>query len=72
MKHPEKIKEFREIDVARKNKELLEEETKMQGPQPEPQLSAQDNFKNILEGDGEEELTEDKVQEMMREWMSNG
>ena len=33
VKHPEKIKEFRTIDTKRREKEAMEEETKLQGPE---------------------------------------
>ena len=72
VKHPEKIKEFREIDQARQKKELLEEEKKM-GDQPEAEIhtGGVEEYKNILEED-DGELTEQKVEEMMKEWMQNG
>jgi len=53
VKHPEKIKEFREIDTTRREKDALEEETKFQGAQPDIQVNANENFKNILE-DGDD------------------
>ena len=51
---------------------LIEEEKKM-GDQPEAEINTMGaaQYKNILEED-EGELTEQKVEEMMKEWMQNG
>jgi hypothetical protein len=66
VKHPEKIKEFRDKDTQRRESELLSE------VQSKAQVinqgeDRQEQMKNIMEG--ETELTEELYEKMMGEWM---
>jgi hypothetical protein len=79
VKHEEKIKEFRAIDLERREREALEdakreaEEVKRFAEEETKEAnehSKTDDFRNILEGD--EEITMEKYNELMQEWMQGG
>jgi hypothetical protein len=65
VKHPEKIKEFRELEMQRREQELL----RVQEDRQLPEQNTADLFKNIL--DGNEDLTEEGYDQMMKEWMGD-
>lgn len=73
VKNPEKIAEFRDVytdmrnkwqkeEVARKQLEEEKKDGEEADQEPDPSV-----FRNILEG--KEELTDDKMGDMMRDWM---
>ena len=70
VKNQEKIKEFREIDTQRREREMLE--AMQQQEQPGQDM---EQFTNILEGaqeEGESELDSMNYDQMMKEWMKEG
>ena len=70
IKVPEKLKEFRAIETERRNKDILIEAQKQkieETKEEEINTEKTNRFKNILEGN--EELTMEKYNELMQEWM---
>jgi len=73
VKVPEKIKEFRAIETERRTQDMLREAEKQRHEESKVEEiidTEQSRFKNILEGD--EEITIEKYNELMQEWMKGG
>jgi adenylate kinase len=71
IKVPEKLKEFRAIETERRNQDMLKEAQKAQVFEESKEelidTEKSNRFRNILEGN--EELTMEKYNELMQEWM---